>query len=312
MKIVFMGTPEYAVPSIKALVENGYDVIAAVTQPDKPKGRGNKLTPPAVKVYAEEHGIPVLQPARLRKNEEFLALLTALSPDLLVTCAYGNILPQTVLDVPPYGCINVHGSLLPKYRGAAPIQWSIINGEKVTGITTMLSDIGIDTGDILLKSEVVVTEDMNSQELHDILSETGARLLIETVKLAEQGKLKRIPQVHSEATYAPMLTKETGKIDWDKDAQEIHNLVRGVYPWPISYTYYKGERLRVLKTKVSCDMDTLGKAGQIIDVNENGIYVSTGKGTIIIDTLQFDGGKAMRVADYLRGHNIEKGQILGK
>lgn len=311
MRIVFMGTPDFAVPSLKALVENGYDVVAAVTQPDKPKGRGNKLAPPEVKQFALEHGIPVFQPIKLRKNEEFLAELKELSPDLLVTCAYGNIIPQAVLDVPLYGCINVHGSLLPKYRGAAPIQWAIINGDKVTGVTTMMTDIGIDTGDILLKKEVEITDDINAGELFEVLSEVGAKLLIETIELHKLGKLTRTPQVHSEATHTSMLTKETGLIDWNKEANNIHNLVRGVYPWPVAYTLYNGERMRVLKTTVENAEDTFNEVGKIIDVNDKGIHVSAGKGIILIECLQFDGGKAMKVADYLRGHSIEKGIILG-
>lgn len=312
MRIVFMGTPEFAVPSLRALVEKGYNVVAVVTQPDKPKGRGNKVTPPPVKDYALLQGIEVLQPVKLRKNEEFLAKLKELAPDLLVTCAYGNISPQTVLDVPPLGCINVHGSLLPKYRGAAPIQWSIINGDKTTGITTMFTDIGIDTGDILLKKEVEISDNMNSQELHDILSKVGAELLLETIQLIEQNKLTRIPQKNDEATHAPMLSKETGLIDWTKEAQSIHNLVRGVFPWPIAYTYYGENRMRVLKTRVINDTDSFKKVGEIIDVKDEGLFVSAGKGLICIEQLQFDGGKALSVGEYLRGHNLDKGQILGR
>lgn len=307
-----MGTPDFAVPSLSALVESGYEVVACVTQPDKPKGRGNKVLPPPVKEYAVSKGIEVLQPVKLRKNEEFLSRLKALSPDLLVTCAYGNILPKLVLDVPPFGCVNVHGSLLPKYRGSAPIQWSIINGNKVTGITTMLTDIGMDTGDILLKKEVEITEEMNSNELYDILSKVGADLLIETIKLMESGNLKRIPQNNDEATHAPMLTKENGLINWSNGAREIHNLVRGVYSWPIAYTFYKGDRMRVLKTKVIESGRQSQEAGKIIDITDAGISVSTGEGIILIEQVQFDGGKALSVAQYLRGHSLDKGEILGK
>lgn len=312
MKIVFMGTPDFAVPSLKALIEKGYNIVAAVTQPDRPKGRGNKRTPPPVKELAVMHNIPVLQPEKLRRNEEFLAVLKELAPDMLVTCAYGNILPKAVLDVPQYGCINVHGSLLPKYRGAAPIQWSIINGEKVTGVTTMYSDIGIDTGDMLLKREVEIDDNMNAQELFDILGKVGAGLLIDTIKLIEEGRLVRTPQADCDATHAPMLTKETGLIDWSKDAQSIHNLVRGVYPWPIAYTYYAGERMRVLKTKVLNTEGNFNLVGRIVDVTDEGITVSTGEGLLLIEQIQFDGGKAMSVALYLRGHSLEKGKILGR
>lgn len=311
MKIVFMGTPDFAVPSIRALVEKGYDVVAAVTQPDRPRGRSKELIPTEVKQFAMEHGIPVLQPEKVKKNQEFLEELKKLNPDLLVTCAYGNIVPQTVLDVPAFGCINVHGSLLPKYRGAAPIQWSIINGDKVTGVTTMMTDIGIDTGDILLKREVEITEDMNAGELFDRLSEVGADLLIETIEALQNGTLTKTPQIHSDATHTSMLSKESGLIDWSKDARTIHNLVRGVYPWPVAYTFYQGERMRVLKTKVINSEDTFTQSGQIIDVNDSGIFVATARGILLIENIQFDGGKAMRVADYLRGHSIEKGKILG-
>lgn len=311
MRIVFMGTPDFAVPSIKALFENGYEVVAAVTQPDRPRGRSKELIPPEVKQFAVERGIPVLQPTKLRKNEEFLEELKKLAPDLLVTCAYGNILPQTVLDVPPLGCINVHGSLLPKYRGAAPIQWSIINGDKITGVTTMMTDIGMDTGDILLKKEVQITEEMNAGELFDLLSEVGAKLLIETIEALKLGKLTRTPQVHSEATHTSMLNKEDGLINWNEEAIDIHNLVRGVYPWPVAYTKYLGERMRVLKTKVINPEDTFTETGKIIDVNDSGISVSTARGVLLIEILQFDGGKALKVADYIRGHSIEKGNSLG-
>jgi len=312
LKIVFMGTPDFAVPSLRALVEKGYNIVAAITQPDKPKGRGNKVTPPPIKDYAQLQEIEVLQPTKLRKNEEFLVKLKEIAPDLLVTCAYGNILPQAVLDVPPLGCINVHGSLLPKYRGAAPIQWSIINGDKITGITTMFTEIGMDTGDILLKREVDINDDMNSQELHDILSKVGAELLLETIQLIEQDKLIRIPQAHDEATHVPKLSKETGLIDWFKDAQSIHNLVRGVFPWPVAYTYYGENRMRILRTKVMNNTDSFNVVGEIIDVNDEGLFISTGKGLICIEQLQFDGGKAMSVGQYLRGHSLDKGQILGR
>lgn len=312
MNIVFMGTPDFAVPSLKALVEKGYNVMAVVTQPDKPKGRGNKLAAPPVKDYALSQGIEVLQPVKIKNNEEFLVKLKELAPDLMITCSYGKLIPQEVLDVPPLGCINVHGSLLPKYRGAAPIQWSIINGDKKTGITTMFTVFEMDAGDMLLKKEVDITDEMNSQELYDILSKVGAEVLIDTIELMEQGRLVRIPQEHDKATHVSKLTKETGLIDWSKDACSIHNLVRGVYPWPIAYTFYKGERMRVIKTKVMQDKDSLSESGKILQVNNDGILVAAGKGTVLIEQVQFDGGKAMRVVDYLRGHSLEEGLKLGR
>lgn len=310
MRIVFMGTPEFAIPSLDMLVKEGYDVVAVVTQPDKPKGRGNKMCPPPVKEYAIEHGIEVLQPDKV-KTEEFAEKIKEINPDLLVTAAYGKILPKSVLDIPKFGCINVHGSLLPKYRGAAPIQWSIINGEKVTGITTMYTDVGMDTGDMLVKAEIEITEDMTAGELHDKLSVLGADVLKETLLKLKAGTLERIPQSDSEATYAPMMTKEIGCIDWTKSSREIHNLVRGTNPWPGAYTSYDGKKMKVWMTSVISEDENNSKAGTILKVGKDGIVVACGLGKLNIKEIQFDNSRRMTVEEYICGHKIGEGEILG-
>lgn len=310
MKIVFMGTPEFAIPSLDMLVREGYNVAAVVTQPDKPKGRGNKLSPPPVKIYAMEKNIPVLQPEKVRTGE-FAERLRELAPDLFITAAYGRILPADVLSIPPLGCINVHGSLLPKYRGAAPIQWAVINGESKTGITTMYTDVGMDTGDMLLKGEIDISQDMTTGDLHDKLSDLGAEVLKETLKILKEGTLKREKQCEAEATYAPIIKKETGQIDWSKNSKDIHNLVRGTNPWPGAFTEYKGEKMKVWKTEmVKKDKSGL-KPGTICGVGKDGIIVAAGDGLVRILEVQFESCRKMCVEDYLCGHEINEGEILG-
>ncbi|NLD45690.1 MAG: methionyl-tRNA formyltransferase [Clostridiaceae bacterium] len=304
-----MGTPEFAVPSLDMMVKEGYDIAAVVTQPDKPKGRGNKLSMPPVKEYAVSKGIQVLQPEKVRV-QEFFEKLKDLKPDLLVTAAYGRILPKDVLDIPPLGCINVHGSLLPKYRGAAPIHWSIINGDKTTGITTMFSDNGMDTGDMLLKGEIEITEDMTTGILHDKLAILGAEVLKETLLRLKEGALQRIPQADSEATYAPMMKKEVGLIDWSKSAREIHNLVRGTNPWPGAYTYYKGDKMKVWLTEVADEKQQGCVPGTILKVCSDGFHIACGKGTIDIKEVQFDCCRRMCIGDYICGHTIDEGEKL--
>ena len=310
LRIVFMGTPEFAVPALDMLLKEGYDVVAVVTQPDKPKGRGNKMAIPPVKEYAIEHGIDVLQPQKV-KTEEFTDIIRGINPDLLVTAAYGKILPKSVLDIPKYGCINVHGSLLPKYRGAAPIQWSIIDGEKVTGITTMYTDVGMDTGDMLLKGEIMITEDMTAGELHDRLSVLGAEVLKETLAKLKEGVLQRIPQQDSEASYAAMMTKDTGLVDWTKSPKEIHNLVRGTNPWPGAYTYYNGEKMKIWVTSVVSESENKLKPGTICEVGKDGIIVACGIGKLNIKEVQFESCRKMCVEDYICGHKMDEGEILG-
>lgn len=321
-----MGTPDFAVPCLKALVDNGYEVAAVVTQPDKPVGRKrSELVPPDIKKAAIELGITkILQPEKVRTKEFFNELIN-IKPDMIVTAAYGKIIPQNILDLPPMGCINVHGSLLPKYRGAAPIQWAIINGDAVTGITTMYMDVGMDTGDMLLKKEIPITENMTYSELYDQLKELGAGVLIETVKGLEAGTLKRMPQNNGEATHVPMMTREMGKIDWGKTAEDIHNLVRGTYPWPGSFTAYKGERLKIWKTRLIGPEDDCSKAadgltesagkgvnivpGRICRIFRDSMVVATGKGFIRVIELQFDNCRRMGVCEC--GHNMDEGEILG-
>lgn len=297
MKVIFMGTPEFAVPSLKALTSSA-EVLCVVTQTDKPKGRGQKLQPPPVKVFAEKNNLSVLQPARL-KSPEFIAELAAFKADLIVVVAYGKILPQEILDLPKFGCINVHASLLPKYRGAAPIEWSIINGEKSTGITTMKMNAGLDTGDILLASKVKITEDMILPELKEILSVEGAKLLIETINNLD--KIKPVKQDDTLSNYAPMLTKDSGKIDWRKPAREIHNLVRGLYGG--AFTVMDGQKFKIWRTKIS-PTDLKFSAGEI-KIEHKKFFVGTGDGTLEILELQAPNAKKLDAVSYLAGHKLE-------
>ncbi|WHH59899.1 methionyl-tRNA formyltransferase [Petroclostridium sp. X23] len=310
MRILFMGTPEFAVPCLRVLVDEGYDVAGAVTQPDKPKGRGHKMAPPPVKEYALEKSIPVYQPVKL-KNNEFLDDLQHINPDLIVVVAYGKILPSYILEYPKYGCINVHASLLPKYRGAGPIQWSIINGEKETGITTMYMEIGLDTGDMILKRALTIGEYETAGELHDRLSVLGAEVLKETVKLIKENAAPREPQLNDAATYAPMLDKAISKIDWNKSAVEIKNLVRGVNPWPVAYSQYQGQTMKVWSVEIGDDCKK-STPGTIVDyIKGKGLAVQAGGGQcILIKELQFTGGKRMTVDHYLLGHSIQIGERL--
>lgn len=307
-----MGTPDFAVPSLEMLVNEGYDVAAAVTQPDKPKGRGNRMAAPPVKEFALKHGIEVLQPEKI-KTPEFIEQIRALKPDLLITAAYGKILSKDLLDVPVHGCINVHGSLLPAYRGAAPINWAVINGESKTGITTMFTDVGLDTGDMLLKKELVIGPDTTVGELHDKMAVLGAEVLKETLVELRKGTLERIPQEDNASTYAPMMSKELGLIDWNKTAREIHNLVRGTDPWPGTYTFIGGGRMRVWKTSLVPEAaDSSRSNGEILKVDDEGILVKCSDENLLIREVQFDSSKRMSVRDYIRGHQINTGETLGK
>jgi methionyl-tRNA formyltransferase len=306
MRIIFMGTPEFAVPSLRALIESGEDVVAVVTQPDKPKGRGLEVAPPPTKILAEKNGIPVLQPTKI-KTEEFFNELKRFNPDLICVAAYGKILPKNLLELPPYGCINVHASLLPKYRGAAPINWAIIRGEKVTGITTMKMDEGMDTGDMLLKEEVSIDDEDTGETLSEKLSEIGARLLIRTLNLLKEGKLNFIPQDHTQATYAPMLKKEDGNIDWKKSAEEIRNHIRGALPWPGAYTNLEGKLLKIYKARLA---EGEGKPGEVIKSQPGFLRVATGKGALDILEIQIEGGKKLGTEAFLRGRRIKEGTIL--
>lgn len=308
MKILFMGTPDFAAASLQALLEAKFDVVGAVSQPDKPKGRGHKLQPTEVKVTAENAGIPVFQPESL-KNDALLPILEELKPDAIVVAAYGKILPEYIINYPKYGCINVHASLLPKYRGAAPIQWAIINGEKVTGVTTMKMDKGLDTGDMLLKAETEIGEYETSEELFDRLAKLGGELLIKTINGLEKGEITPVPQNHEEHTYASTISRETGKIDWQKSSMEIIKLICAMNSWPLAHTLYKGEPLKIVMAKLT---DGHGKCGEILSLDKGrGLKVATGDGAIYIETAQFAGSKKMNIEDYARGHAIDIGEILG-
>ena len=312
LRVVFMGTPEFAVPCLAALqAADNCEVIGVYTQPDKPRGRGQKLLPSPVKAWAEEHRLPVHQPVKI-KTEEATAELRGLKPDLVVVVAFGQILSQEILDIPPYGCINVHGSLLPRYRGAAPMQWCVINGETKTGITTMMMDAGLDTGDMLLKEELPIGPDMTLEEVHDSLMEMGAQVLMKTIEELCAGTLKRVPQ-EGESNYAPMLTKETGHIDWQKSAQQIHNLVRGLNSWPGAYTSYEGQKFKIWRTVLIGETAPVSTAaGAILAADSNqGLKVAAGDGRVLaITELQAPGKKKMQAQDYLRGNSLAAGSCF--
>lgn len=310
MKVIFMGTPEFAVPCLRALIDEKNELLAVFTQPDRPKGRGKRLMMPPVKALAIEADIPVYQPISL-KSPEVLETIKKLGPDIIIVVAYGQLLPKAILELPPFGCVNVHASLLPKYRGAAPINWAIINGEDKTGITTMYMDVGIDTGDMILKEELLIGEDETSAELHDRMAALGAEVLIKTLNLIETGNVVREPQDHQESSHASMLSKELGMIDWTKTASEIKNLVRGTIPWPTAFTTYKSEVMKVLKCTIE-ETKAPDIPGKLISVTKDGIYVATGNGTIVIQELQFSGGKRLTVKDFLVGNQLEEGVILGE
>lgn len=302
MRVIFMGTPDFAVPSLQKLLDRGDDVRAVFTQPDKPKGRGHKLQAPPVKELALQHGIPVYQPGTL-KDQEIQEQIKALAPDVIVVAAYGKLLPKAVLDVPKLGCINVHGSLLPKYRGAAPIQWAVINGDKTAGVTTMYMAEGMDTGDMLLKAETPVGPEETSGELFDRLKDLGARLLGETLDQLQAGTLRRIPQNEGEATHAPMLSKEMSQLDWSRPAQELHDLIRGLHPWPCAAAQLDGKRLKLLASRAA---EGNGVPGAL-EARPEGLAVFCGQGALLLTELQTENGKRMSGKDYLLGHPLKEG-----
>lgn len=308
MKIVFMGTPDIAVPCLQKIIDENYEILGVVTQPDKPKGRGKKLGMSPVKELAIENNIPVYQPIKAR-DKDFIETMKSLNPDVMVVVAFGQILPKEILEIPKFGCINVHVSLLPKYRGAAPINWVIINGEEKTGVTTMYMDEGLDTGDMILKTEVNLDENITAGELHDKMMNIGAETLKETLKLIEEGTAPREVQNHEEFSYAPIMNKSLGNIDFSKNAKEIHNLVRGVNPWPSAYTTYNGVTMKIWKTKV-LEEESTKDAGTIIDVNKDGIKVSTKDKILLIEEIQMPNKKRMLVGEYIKGNTIEIGVVL--
>lgn len=305
MNIVFMGTPDFAVESLKALCDSGHNVKAVFTKQDMPRGRKMVMTPPEVKVLALERGLPVYQPATLR-DTDIQNTLKELAPDVIVVVAYGKLLPKEVLDIPRLGCVNVHGSILPRYRGAAPIQWTVINGDEYGGVTTMYMGEGLDTGDIIEMYKTKVGENETSGELFDRLAKEGAKLLLHTLELIENGTAPRIPQNDEEATYASMLSKEMCVIDWSKPASEVHNLVRGLNPWPIALTTLEGKKVKIIETRVS---SLRGKEGEIVALEP--LTVACGEGSVEILTLQIEGKRAMDSKSFLLGHRLSKGEKFG-
>ncbi len=308
MKIVFMGTPDFAVPCLEALIENGHEVILVVTQGDKPKGRGHKLAMPPVKECALAHNIPVFQPQRM-KDEESYEVLKRTNADLFIVVAYGKILPQRILDLPKYGCINVHASLLPKYRGAAPIQWSILGGETKTGVTTMLMNAGLDTGDMLLKEEIKIEDDETGESLHDKLCLIGKDVLIKTMKALEAGTLSPEKQDDSLATYASMINKELAKIDFNKPADEICRLVRAMNSYPYAHCKYDGKLLKIVRaTSIHQESDV--KPGTILEVKDGNLLIQCAKSVLCVSEIQMEGKKKMTVAEYVKGNSFTVGTVL--
>lgn len=307
MNIVFMGTPDFSVESLKRLKEK-HNVVAVVSQPDKPKGRGKKLVNTPVKQFALDNGIErIYQPEKI-KDEDFVKVLKDLNADLFVVVAYGQLLSEQVLNIPKYGCINVHGSLLPKYRGAAPIQWAIINGEEKTGVTIQYMEKGMDSGDMILKEEIIIEKTETYKTLYDKMSIVGADALIKAIELIETGNVNAEKQNHDEATYAPMIYKEMGHINWNNSSKDIINLIRGINPIPMAYSIYKDEVFKISEAEEVLGYS--GNIGEIVDLQKDGFIVKTKDSAIIIKEMQAKGGKRMKTSDYLRGHSIEKGIIL--
>ncbi|MCI8530325.1 MAG: methionyl-tRNA formyltransferase [Lachnospiraceae bacterium] len=311
MKILFMGTPDYAAEALEALIQAGHEIVAAVTQPDKPKGRSKELQPPPVKVCAVKHGVPVMQPKRI-KTPEAIAALRQYDVDVYVVAAFGQILSQEILDIPPYGSLNIHASLLPKYRGASPIQHVILAGEEKTGITIMQMDAGIDTGDMLYQMEIAISPEDTFETLHDKLAALGGKAITQALSLLEEGKLTPQKQKEELSCYAPLIGKEMGRIDFSLHAWAIERQIRAMTPWPSAFTSYQGKQLKVWKAAPAIGENTFaGKPGEVIGVDKNSIIVSTGKGALCIEEVQLEGKKRMSVHDFLLGVKVMPGQILG-
>jgi len=310
-----MGTPEFALHALESIKNSGHKLLAVVTQPDKPKGRGHRLTPPPVKVWAEKNKLPVLQPEKIRGNNKFIDKIKPLNPDLIITAAYGQILPKEILNIPHLGCINIHASLLPEYRGASPIQQVLIDGKDRTGISIFYMDEGMDTGDIIIQKELKIYPDENAGQLHDRLSELGGIMISDVLKMFEKGKPEGIPQNNENATYCGKIDKSMGEIPWEKSAESIKNLIRGLTPWPGAYTYFnQGKRLKIWKANIVDDLSFQEYApGTVIKSDQkNGLHVACGEGIIRIVELQEQGGKRMSDIDYLRGNSINIGIKFGK
>jgi methionyl-tRNA formyltransferase len=308
MKVVFMGTPDFSVPALCSLVEAGHEVLAVVTQPDKPKGRGKEISMTPVKKKALEYGIPVYQPVKAR-DPEFVKILADLKPDAMVIAAFGQLLPKSILDIPEFGCINIHASLLPKYRGASPIQYAVINGEEISGITTMMMAATIDTGDMFDQEVVVLDKKETGGSLHDKLGKVGGALILKTLKKLEDGTAVLKPQNEAEATHVRMINKEMGDINWSLDAVSIERLIRGLNPWPSAYTDWDGRMLKLWDADV-VDQEYEGVCGQVMETGKNHLIVKTGKGGLSIKELQLQGKKRMDIGDFLRGYQIENGTVF--
>lgn len=317
MRLVFMGTPDFAVPSLQALVEQGHEVVGVFTQPDRPAGRGKNLRPSPVKVASQELGLAIYQPEKV-KTSEVIELLKGLRPEAIIVVAYGQILSKEILGLPRYGCINVHASLLPDWRGAAPIHWAILHGENRTGVTTMQMDVGLDTGDMLMKVEYPISEESTTGEVHDALAQLGGALLIKTLDALSKGDLQATPQ-EGGTRYASLLKREHEEIRWSRSAQDIHNQIRGLNPWPGAYTTFRGENLKVWKSKAtealvtrSELMNTPVKIGEVLESTNDGLLVQTGEGVILIIEVQPAGKKIMSARDFFLGRRAQVGECFGE
>jgi len=309
-KIIFMGTPQFAVPTLQTIIHKEYKILSVVTQPDRPKGRGQKLTPSPVKILAEENNLTILQPERL--DHSFLNFLLPLKPDLLIVVAFGQIIPGKILSSAKWGGINIHASLLPKYRGSAPIQWAVINNEKKTGLTTMFMDEGLDTGPILMQEEVDILEGETAGNLHDRLSSLAPGLLIKTLEGLANGLITERKQDNSLATYASKLTKDQGLINWSWPAERLYGLIRGLDPWPGAFTYHNEKMLKLFGCSLAGDGQTVSVPGQMKSLTERGLEIETGKGSIIVEEIQASGKKRLPVKEFLKGSKLSTGSILGK
>ncbi|MBO5303079.1 MAG: methionyl-tRNA formyltransferase [Lachnospiraceae bacterium] len=309
MRVIFMGTPDFAVGTLEEIIKAGHEVVLAVTQPDKPKGRGKAMQAPPVKECALSHNIEVYQPKRVREPE-CIAYLAKYEPEIIIVAAFGQILPKEILDMPKYGCVNVHASLLPKYRGAAPIQWAVINGDKVSGVTTMRMDVGLDTGDMIEKAEVELLADETGGSLFDRLAEIGAKLCVHTMESIKEGTATYTPQQEEEATHVGMISKQMGNINWEDSAVVIERLIRGLNPWPSAYTRLNGKTLKIWKAVVE-DGGDKSLAGTVCAVNKKELKVQTGEGILSLQEVQLEGKKRMDVEAFLRGYEVKAGLKLG-
>ena len=310
MKVIFMGTPDFAVETLEEIIRAGHEVAVAVTQPDKPKGRGKEVQFPPVKEAALAHGIEVYQPVRIREPE-CISYLANYQPDIIIVAAFGQILPKEILELPQYGCVNVHASLLPKYRGAAPIQWAVINGDRVSGVTTMRMDIGLDTGDMIEQTEVELSPEETGGSLFDRLAVAGAKLCVSTMEKIQAGTAVYTKQSDEEATHTRMISKKMGKINWKASAVEIERLIRGLNPWPSAYTFLDGKTLKIWRAAVLHGGDA-AEAGCVIQADDKALHVQTGEGILSLEEVQLEGKKRMKIADFLRGHAIVQGTRLGE